>query len=108
MCKFIAQQYPDFVNAENEDKWNSVMFAAKNGHVKILQYLHDHKASFTNISESNRTALHVACDHGHIDACKYLVVTSPSLLTAFDFKGRHAGHFAVRSGNIDIVEYLVT
>ena len=106
--QFIPQQYPDFVNAENEDKWNAVMFAAKYGHVQILQFLHENKNSLTSVSESNRTVLHIACDHGHIDACKYLVETCPSLLTTVDHKGRHAGHFAVRSGNIDIVEYLET
>ena len=66
------------------------------------------KNSLTSVSESNRTALHIACDHGHIDACKYLGEKCSSLLTAVDHKGRHAGHFAVRSGNIDIVEYLET
>ena len=69
MCKFIAQQYPDFVNAKNVDKWNAVMFAAKYGHVKILQFLHDHKNSLTNVSESNRTALHIASMHDYSEIC---------------------------------------
>ena len=108
MCKLFAQQYPDFVNAENEDKWNAVMFAAKYGHVKKLQFFHENKNSLTSVSGSKRTALHISCDNGHIDACKYLVETCPSLLTTVDHKGRHAGHFAVRRCNIVIVEYLET
>ena len=109
MCKFIAQQYPDFVNAENVDKWNAVMFAAKYGHVQILQFLHENKNSLTSVSESNRTALNIACDHGHIDACKYLVETCLSLLATVDHKGRHfVAAKGKNSGNeIEILELLL-
>lgn len=39
-------------------------------------------------------------------ACEKILEVCPSLLDTVDYKGRHAGHFAVRSGNVDVLKYL--
>ena len=108
MCEFIAEKYSSLANAEDEDKWNAVMFAAKNGHTEILHFLKRFRASFTHASESARNALHIACDNGQFEACKFIVWNYPSLLKEVDYKKRHAAHFAVRSGNMDTLTYLET
>nr|XP_022302832.1 uncharacterized protein LOC111110570 [Crassostrea virginica] len=110
MCRYISDisQFHDLPTAVCTDSWNATLHAAKNGHMTILKFLFEKNVSFTHSSESKRNALHVACDHGHFDACKFIIDNCPSLLNEVDFTGRHAGHFAARSGNMDILTYLET
>ena len=110
MCRYISRlnQFHDLLTAVCADNWNATLHAAKNGHKNILNFLLEKKVSFAHLSESKRNALHVACDHGHFDACKFIIDSCPSLLCEVDDKGRHAGHFAVRGGNMDILTYLET
>lgn len=68
--------------------------------------MHTKDIDFRHTSESNRNALHIACDHGHLSACEKILEVCPSLLDTVDHKGRHAGHFAVRSGNVGVLKYL--
>ena len=108
ICEFIGEKYKCLVFADDEDKWNAAMYASKNGNTDILQFLNKIKASFTHASASDRNALHIACDNGQFEACKFIAENYPSLLNEVDHKGRHAAHFAVRSGNMDTLTYLET
>ncbi|XP_062606525.1 receptor-interacting serine/threonine-protein kinase 4-like [Saccostrea cucullata] len=108
LCQFIAKEYRNMIFAESHEKWNAILFAAKHGYVDILNFLHEQEVCFEQKSESDRNALHIACDNGHLSACKFIIKVCPSLLRIADYKGRHAGHFAARNGNVDIMKYLVS
>lgn len=106
MCHFISNHYHYLMFEECTGKWNALLYAAKNGNTSILEFLQTKDIDFRHTSESNRNALHIACDHGHLSACEKIIEACPSLLDTVDHKGRHAGHFAVRSGNVDVLKYL--
>ncbi|XP_048741997.2 ankyrin-1-like isoform X3 [Ostrea edulis] len=108
MCQYIASNHDSLIRRECNEKWNATLFAAKVGSTNILKFLHMRGFSFVHKSESDRNVLHIACDNGHLDSCKYITEVCPALLNDVDHKGRHAGHFAARNGNIEIMKYLVS
>lgn len=106
MCKFIFDYFNDLVVAKSNDGWTAALYAAKNGNTECLKFLVAKKVSVDHKSESDRNILHIACDNDHLDACTFLTVTCPSLLSAPDAKGRYSVHFAARSGNMQLLKYL--
>lgn len=106
MCEFIFDNFNDLVDAESNDGWTAALHAAKNGNSDLLKFLVRKKVSLDHKSESDRNALHIACDNGHLEACKFLTDTCLSLLSAPDEKGRYPVHFAARSGNMELLKYL--
>nr|XP_022297443.1 uncharacterized protein LOC111106871 isoform X2 [Crassostrea virginica] len=108
MCEFISKidDFHDLLFAKSRNGWNATLHAAKNGDPNILKFLRDKNVEFVHKSNTERNALHIACDNGKFDACKCIVKLCATLLEATDEKGRHAGHFAVRSGNMQILQYL--
>lgn len=106
MCEFIFDNFNDLVDAESNDGWTAALYAAKNGNADLLKFLDEKKVSLDHKSESDRNAMHIACDNGHLEACKFLTNTCPSLLSAPDKKGRYPVHFAARSGNMELLKYL--
>lgn len=79
---------------------------SKNVHTDVLKFLNAKKVNFEHRSKSGRNALHIACDNGLFEACKYISENFSSLLNAVDKKGRYASHFAARSGCLEIMKYL--
>lgn len=108
MCEFIAINFHALMFKTSNEEWNATLHAAKNGNTIILEFLHKNEVNIEHNSVSKRNALHVACDNGHLNACQYLSDKFPHLLEALDHKGRHASHFAVRSGKIEVLKYLET
>lgn len=86
MCKFIFDNFNDLVVAESNDGETAVLNAAKNGNTDFLKFLVAQGIRLNLKSESDRNALHIACVHGHFEASKFLIVTSPFLLSACDEK----------------------
>lgn len=109
MCKFIFDTFGgDLVDAKSNDGWTAALHAAKNGNTDFLEFLASNKVSLDHKSESSRNALHIACDNGHLEACKFLTETCRSLLSEPDERGRYPVHFAARSGNMELLKYLET
>lgn len=110
VCEYISKeiQLQDLMSSKSKDGWNAILHAARNGNKDILRFLYKEKLNFEDCSESKRNALHISCDNGHLTTCKYIVKVCPSLLNAVDHKGRHAGHFAARGGNVKIMKHLVS
>lgn len=106
MCEHISERYVALIYKESKEGWNATLHAAKNGHTNVLKFLNAKKVSFEHKSESDRNALHIACDNGHYEACEYISENFPSLLNATDHKGRYAAHFAARFGSLEIMKYL--
>lgn len=106
MCEYISDYYAALIHEESKEGWNATLHAAKNGNANVLKFLNAKKVSFERKSESDRNALHIACDNGHFEACKYISENFTSLLKAVDHKGRYAVHFAARNGSLEILKYL--
>lgn len=106
MCKYIFDNFNDLVVAESNDGWTAALHAAKNGNTDVLKFLVEQGMRLNLKSETDRNALHIACDHGHFKVSKFLIDTSPFLLSACDEKGRYPVHFAARSGNMKLLKYL--
>lgn len=106
MCEFIFDNFNNLVHAESNGGWTAALHAAKKGNKDFLEFLVSKKANLDHKSESDRNAMHIACDNGHLEACKFLKETCPSLMSASDHKGRYPVHFAARSGNIELLKYL--
>lgn len=102
------KEFYELMFSKSKEGWNATLDAARNGNLELLKFLRKENISFKHRSESDRNALHIACDHGHLDTCKYVSKECPSLLHAVDHKGRHACHFAARGGNVDIMKYLAS
>lgn len=102
MREYILERYVSLIHKESKEGWNATLLAAKNGHINVLKFLNAKKVSF----ESDRNALHIACNNGHFEACAYISQNFPSLLSAIDHKGRYASQFAARSGSLEIMKYL--
>lgn len=106
MCEFIFDKLNDLVHTKSNEGWTAALHAAKNGNTDLLKFLVAKKVSLDQKSESERNALHIACDNGQLEACKYLIGASRSLLSETDEKGRYPVHFAARSGDMDLLQYL--
>lgn len=108
MCEFVSKNFHELMFSKSKEGWNATLHAARNGNLEVLKFLRKENISFKHRSESDRNALHIACDHGHLDTCKYVSKKCPSLLHPVDHKGRNAGHFAARGGNVDIMKHLAS
>lgn len=106
MCEYIFDKFNDLVVAKSNDGWTASLHAAKNGNTDILMFLDAKEVSLDHKSESDRNALHIACNNGHLEACRFLTDTCPSLLSAPDEKGRYPVHFAART--MELLKYLET
>lgn len=108
MCEYIFDNFNDLVVAKSKDGWTAASHATKNGNTDVLKFLVAKEVSLDHKSESDRNALHIASDNGHLEACIFLTDKCPSLLSAHDKKGRYPVYFAARSGNIELLKYLET
>lgn len=108
MGKFIFDNFNDLVALKSNDDWTAALHAAKNGNTGFLKFLFENEVWFDHKSESDRNALHIACDNGHLESCIFLTDKCPLLLSAPDEKGRYPVHFAARSGNMELLKYLET
>ncbi|XP_055999265.1 alpha-latroinsectotoxin-Lt1a-like [Ostrea edulis] len=96
------------ISRKNKMDWNPLQYAAKTGNKKILQFLDEEKVRVFYSTEDLKYSFHTACENGNLEACKYIAGKSKESIHARDKSGRHAGHFAAKSGNIDILKYLET
>ena len=48
-------------------------FAAKNGHLSVVEYLVNQKADINEKGNDNSTPLHLAARYGHLSIVEYLV-----------------------------------
>lgn len=103
MCCGVIKLVKYFINKSNLNYQSYVCGIISNGHINIIQYL----LSQSKINEQNITSvvndsiIVMIIENGHIDMLKYLV--SLGIDICIDY----ALDYAVTSGYIDIVEYLL-
>ncbi|KAI7858294.1 ankyrin repeat-containing domain protein [Circinella umbellata] len=76
------------VNALKRGDWTPVMIAALKGRLDIIQVLEKAGANLDLANKDGRTALHLAIQHGHVEASKYLAQRSPSSINKSTKSGR--------------------
>jgi cytohesin len=81
-------------------------YAARNGHVEMLEWLVGQGVDVTVLDKHGATALHFAAQKGHVEAIKWLVHrgTDPS---AVDEAKSSALHWAAKEGQVIAVNCLV-
>ena len=101
----------------NHTKYTPLMLAAKNGHIEVVQYLHQHGANITIKDFLQFNALYYAADNGHLDVVKYLIEhgaksdinTETNKNNGHMMRGWVSGtplFIAARKGYFSIVTYL--
>ncbi|KAF8568544.1 hypothetical protein P879_04661 [Paragonimus westermani] len=91
-----------FGGQTNED----LIRAAGEGNVKRLKCLLQHHHVNVNTSFAGSTALHVACDAGHL-ACVALLLQFGAKRHLRDGSGNQAVHAATQGGNVNILRLLL-
>lgn len=92
------------VDAHNEFGHTSLMYAARNGHLSIVEYLCSVGANADLKDKWGETALHLAAQAGFLPIVQFLA-TKGNVETKDEF-GRNALHHAAEKGHLSIVEYL--
>lgn len=93
MVEYLISEGAD-VDAENS---LSVTFASSQNHMKVLQLLFTQKIDI----KKNKSALNLACRHGHFDIVKFLISKGASITNDILIITAYHGH-------LDIVKYLVS
>lgn len=71
----------------------------------ILKYLHSKKHDLKALTSSHKTTVHLAADHGNLEAVKWLVQQGVNL-NLTDTKGHNAYRYAKHEGHKDIATFL--
>ena len=82
-------------------------WAARKGHVDILQLLLNHGASVNAVDSFGYTPLHAAARQGHVDILQLLLNHGASVNAVDNFGGTPL-HYAAREGHVDILQLLLS
>jgi ankyrin repeat protein/L-ascorbate metabolism protein UlaG (beta-lactamase superfamily) len=102
----ILRQYPDLINAKDEEGETPLHKAAAAGHIAIVEYLLTEGADIDARNNDNQNPLLYAAYHGHKDVV-HLLLDKGANFKEPDRYGRTVLHYPVRGGYKDVVEILV-
>lgn len=94
------------VDARNEDKYTSLLFAAKKGYTKCAEFLIENGADINARTPKNNTPLTLAAQRNKIDMVDLLIAKGADLNARTD-KGNTALLLAMRENNYQIVLTLI-
>ncbi|XP_056007862.1 uncharacterized protein LOC125664362 isoform X4 [Ostrea edulis] len=106
MSRYIVQTYPVLLHSVDNNGWNAALHAARGGNVKILQLLADNEVDVKHKDNDGRNILHAACVHANLEMSRYIIQTYPDLLHSVDKYGCNAALYAVKGGNVKILQLL--
>ncbi|XP_055999371.1 uncharacterized protein LOC125653813 isoform X2 [Ostrea edulis] len=101
------EEEEDIIKRKNKMDWNPIQYAAKSGNTNILKFLTENNVRLINSTEDLKSAFHSACENGHLEACTYIARYRPECIHTTDKRGRHAGHFIAKCGNVKILKFLI-
>ncbi len=91
---------------ETKEKWNTLTEAVRSGSFELVQSL-EWGLLDINHSIQGCTALHVACQDGHLHIAQYLLEQQKANYLPMD-NGMTPLHIAASMGKTDIVKFLIT
>ncbi|MFZ5952186.1 MAG: ankyrin repeat domain-containing protein [Candidatus Rifleibacteriota bacterium] len=71
--KKMVEAMPEIIKTRDKDEWTALMYAARFGKVKAVEYLLTKGASVEETDGEGQTALHHAAWSGRKDVCEFLV-----------------------------------
>ncbi|XP_061186224.1 ankyrin-2-like [Saccostrea echinata] len=106
MCKHIIQHYPHMLKQVNNEGSNSAIYAAQGGNVEILELLAEKGVDLTNKNKIGSNILHIACVSSKLEMCQHIIQHYPHMLKQVNNEGSNAALYAVKGGNVEILELL--
>ena len=70
---------PDSLSEGEDEQWDFLHVACKNGHSEIVQHLMKLGAAINMLNSENVTPLCMACTSGHLDIAKFLVAQGATI-----------------------------
>lgn len=95
---------------KTSSNWSSAHFTAIGGDKMIMDLLETKKLDITSKTKNGLNVLDIACIHGHVKLCAYLLQKEKlrKQLLKFDEHGWTIYHFAAMAGNNEIYDSLVS
>ncbi|XP_072453385.1 NAD-capped RNA hydrolase NUDT12 isoform X2 [Notamacropus eugenii] len=84
----FLNQYPFLINETSENGWTALMYAARNGHPHVVQFLLEKGCDRSIVNRSNQTALDIAKFWGYKHVAT-LLSNAMDAISAEEFKKRH-------------------
>ncbi|KAL3861995.1 hypothetical protein ACJMK2_008001 [Sinanodonta woodiana] len=107
MSKHLVQSYHTMLHEVDNMKRTPAHYAAQSGNIAVLSYLIDCGADPWCKTSGEETLLHIACLAGHLEMCKHLIQSYPTMLDKMDNLKRIPAHYAAQSGNIALLSLLI-
>ncbi|MBF0316286.1 MAG: ankyrin repeat domain-containing protein [Oligoflexia bacterium] len=96
------------INKANHDGWTPLISAINQGHLEIAVHLIEHAAEIDPSSASNSALIIHAAQYGHINVLRKLKEKGADLNQKDSVSGWTPLHGAAYTGQLDVVEYLVS
>lgn len=71
--KEMHQAMPQIIKVADKDEWTALLYAARFGRLKVVEYLLQNGAKIDEMDVDRYTALHHAAAFGHKKTCEFLV-----------------------------------
>ena len=108
MVKHLVENYPALLTIRDNAKATPLQCAGLSGSVELTEYLLTCHSDVLDTDSIGRTILHSACANSKLTLVKHLVENYSDLLTMRDNMGVTPLYYAVWSGSVELVEYLIT
>ncbi|XP_021376771.1 uncharacterized protein LOC110465343 [Mizuhopecten yessoensis] len=106
LCEYIRSNIPNVVHALDSEGWSALHAAASSGSLDTYKELVQVGLSPMTTTKGDSTVLHISAYYGHVDLVKYIIKTTPTLLSLIDKAGRTALHDGAASGDMQVYDEL--
>ncbi|XP_062578834.1 putative ankyrin repeat protein RF_0381 [Saccostrea cucullata] len=107
MCKYLLRRYPQLLDVCDNDGANVLHSAAVGGNVDLFKFLSSKGLNVNCTTNTGKTVLHMSCNGGREEMCRYLVNMYPSLISITDNNRWTVLHSACFGGSVEIVSFLI-
>ena len=97
-CMFLIKHYPFLLDLVDQKGRHADHFAVRKGNLTILKEL-ENNMNVKTPTNDGMNILHMACLHGHVEMCQYILKRYPSLNQDKTEKGWTTAHFVSGIGN---------
>ncbi|XP_062592667.1 putative ankyrin repeat protein RF_0381 [Saccostrea cucullata] len=108
VCRFLVNNFPDFINKRNNAGWTALHCAYEGGNVGHLTFLSDKGLDIDALTNCGKCSLHIACYSANYDVSRYLAENYTKFLHIIDKRGHTVLNDASFGGSVDIFKLLIT